>query len=189
MEVIKAIFSPMVLFGVSVMLLIIGAMRKNNNYMDIKSIFVQEYKLLKNEKFNIVIFYVVPILLAIGIVQISTITGNVVENINIVITILLTVIFAVLGILWGSADQLKGDNKTVKVIKETINTVMFISVLNIFALILAFALLFVNLENPSIVLIFLSGVEYTLIFMAILHLFIVIKRMKKLIEQKLKGLT
>ena len=168
------------MFWIAGIILVLNFLRKNNNFFDVKSIFVEQFKMFSDSKGQILIFYIVPLLLAIGTVRIKCIDKEMINNINIVLSIFLSMLFAMLSILHGYKGE-KSSNYT-KVLKETNNTIMFECVLCINVLILSFIELFIDNYIYSISLLIMSGLIYYLMFTIILHIFIIIKRLKNLFE-------
>lgn len=181
-KVIEILVSPYLLFSMAGIILVVNFLRRNNNFFDVRSIFTQQFAMFKNCKGQIIVFYIVPLILAIGIVRIRLIDKDIINNINIVLSIFVSMLFAMLSILSGYEKN--NNTQFSKVLDETNNTIIFETVLCIIILILSFIVLFINNFEYSISLIIISLIIYYLMFTIILHIFIIIKRMKSLYDNK-----
>ena len=105
-----------------------------------------------------------------------------INNINIVLSIFVSMLFAIMSILNGYEKS----NKTqyLKVFDETNNTIVFETILCIVVLILSFIVLFIDNFENNILLVIISIIIYYLMFTIILHIFIIIKRMKSLYDNR-----
>lgn len=162
--------------AIALIILFLYAMRKNDNYFDIRNIFVEQYKLFESSKGQLFIFYVIPAILSFGTVLIKIIDDTLIGNIVVVISIIVAMLFAMLSIL---STMTKSNDNYKAVLCQTYNTVMFEVVLCIFALLTSFVRLFAG-NTGEITSYIISFVLYYLIYTIILHIFIIIKRMKAL---------
>ena len=150
-KVIEILVSPYLLFSMAGIILVVNFLRRNNNFFDVRSIFTQQFAMFKNCKGQIIVFYIVPLILAIGIVRIRLIDKDIINNINIVLSIFVSMLFAMLSILSGYEKN--NNTQFSKVLDETNNTIIFETVLCIIILILSFIVLFINNFEYSISLI------------------------------------
>lgn len=180
-KIIEFILSPFFLLTLSGIILLLNFARKNNNFFDVRKVFVDQLQIFKNAKGQVFVFYGVPVLLALGVANYKLIDKDVVGNIVIVLSIIISMLFAMLSLLAGFS---KDDKHYKQVLKETFNTVIFESVLCIFALMAAFAVLFVGNIETIWVKYCISFTIYYLIFTILLNIFIVIKRVKSLFDNK-----
>lgn len=172
---------PNILFSLSVLILLLNFIRKNNNFFDVRTVFVQQFEMFKNCKGQLVVFYVVPLLLAAGSVATKCIEKDMINNIIIVISIFISMIFAMLSILGGYNNK---NPNYVKTLNETHNTIIFECVLCIIVLILSFVTLFIDEYDYNKSLLIVSGTIYYLMFTIVLHVLVIIKRMKALFDNK-----
>ena len=115
-----------------------------------------------------------------GIVK-ECIDKDIIDNIIIVLSIMLSMLFAMLSIINGYQ---RNDSKYVKVLDETNNSIMFQSVLCVVTLIISFAQFFVDTYDGEKTIIIVSFVLYYLMFVIILNTFIILKRMKALYDNR-----
>lgn len=132
-------------------------------------------------KGQLVVFYIVPLILAYAITKNKYIDKSIVDNIIIMLSIIISMLFAMLSIISGYS---KTNAKYVKVLDETNNSIMFQSVLCVITLVISFAQFFVDDYNNDIIVKIVSFVLYYLIFVIILNTFIILKRMKSLYNNR-----
>lgn len=181
-NIIESALSPQCLFIVSAFLLIINSIQKNNNFFDVRDIIKSQYNLFKDNKFQVLIFFVVPFFLAFGVVQIKYINKDIINNINIVLSIFISMFFAMLSILGSLSKSSKIQYNIL--LKETFNTIIFECILCIIVLLISFIQLFLDSYNPTLGLFIVSLFIYYLIFVVVLNIFVVIKRIKILFDER-----
>nr|DAE43378.1 MAG TPA: hypothetical protein [Caudoviricetes sp.] len=156
-------------------------MKKNNNFFDVRNIFYEQFKMFDKAKGQIIVFYVVPAILAYATTKNKYIDKDIIDNIIIVMSIILSMLFAMLSIINGYQ---KSDPKYTKVLDETNNSIMFQSVLCVITLIVSFAQFFVGDYSGEKAIIVVSFVLYYFVFVIILNTFVVLKRMKALYDNR-----
>ena len=184
-QIVRVILSPMFLFTLSAVILLFSATRKRNNFFDIRGIVKDQFKIFHGLKTQLFVFYGVPFLLAFATVRIKRIDETILDNIIIVLSIFLSMLFAMLSIV-GSQNNNKNEKRKI-LIDQTFNSIMFESVLCIVSLIISFSCFFtttVEGSNDTIVKWIISTILYYLIYTTILNTFIVIKRIKILFENR-----
>jgi hypothetical protein len=178
-KLLDILLYPYTWFALSAVILGLNAIRKNNNFFDIRSVFIQQFKLFNNCKGQIIVFYLVPFFLTLGTVFTKSIDKDIINNIIIVLSIFMSMLFAVLSILCSFRSE---NPKYIITLKETFNTVIYENILCIFVLIISFVQLFIDDYNGGLKLIVTSGLIYYLMFTIVLHIFIIMKRMKALFD-------
>ena len=86
-NVLKFIISPMGFIVIPLLIMIISAFKRYNNYLDVRKIVKEQYDMLKNNRIVLIIIYVLPIIVAIGIARIKTIDVGIINNVNVVLSI------------------------------------------------------------------------------------------------------
>lgn len=166
-------------FIISGILIAIFLFKRINNFFDFRKIFIKQLKLFKNAPMQYVLYYAVPALLAWGTVNKRTIDDVVINNVNIVITILLSVLLAVLGMV----VPLNSEALNYRTLKdETINTILFESILCVFTLVLSFVVMFSSGYGRTVFCIIISSLIYFFVYVIILQLLVVFKRVSKLLN-------
>lgn len=107
---------------------------------------------------------------------------DIINNLNIVLSILISMFFALLSILCSFSP--KDNGRYNLVLKETFNVVMIECILGVFLLIVSFVILFINQYSLSVWLFIVSILMYYLALIIFLNILLVIKRMKKLFDHR-----
>lgn len=180
-KIIQFLLSSEFMFSFAGLILFFNCIKKNNNFFDIRNIFLEQFKMFANAKGQIIVFYVVPAILAYAVMKNKHIDKGIIDNIIIVLSIIISMLFAMLSIINGYQ---KTDSKYVEVLDETNNSIMFQAVLCVITLIISFVQFFIDNYNGEIITKIISFVLYYLIFVIILNTFIILKRMKALYDNK-----
>ena len=185
-----------VLICISIILIVIALLQKNSNFLDVRTIFLAHFKVFSSSPLQCIVIFVSPLLLAIAAMNKQVLSKDIVDTLNIVLSILISMFFAMLSILSAlnhksvSANQ-KNDatatDKTEKynqLLKETFNAVMFECILCILVLAASFTLLFLNDFSDSWQLTVVSAVVYYLSLVIVFNIFVIIKRIKVLFDHR-----
>lgn len=183
-NVLKFIISPMGFIVIPLLIMIISAFKKYDNYLDVRKIVKKQYDMLKNNRTVLIIIYVLPIIIAIGIARIKTIDVGIINNVNVVLSILIAMFFSIMSIIINFKNE-KSENYK-KTIRETNNTIMFEILLSVFLLICTFIYMFIEKIENDIILFAISLIIYYLSIVVIMNIFILMKRMSVLYDKKEK---
>ena len=156
---------------------------KNSNFLDIRSIFAQHFKVFRGNWLQFFSIFIVPILFSIGIVQIRCVDKEILNNLNIVLSILIAMFFSVLSILSAFDGQTSRD-KYQQLLTETFTTTIFEIILCLLLLLISFIVLFIGVFEKTVILKIVSGIIYYLTIVAILNILVIIKRIKVLFDNK-----
>lgn len=168
------------------LLLVCCSFSKNNNFMDIRKIVVTHFKTFKGCKFQFASLFVTPLFFSIMFVmhyeEDLKNFDNVSTNINtiiVVMTILLSMFFALLGILCTLTIKSENSNYS-NVVKETFNSTLFEILICIVIIILSIILLFVGKNCSWYInfIVFFIICYFTLI--ALLNIFVLLKRIRNI---------
>ena len=175
-----------------VIVLFICILKKHNNFINVREVFKEHFKIFNSNKGQYINYYVLPAVLAFCISEIRTLDINLCQNINIVVSILISMLFAMLGIISSSKKQVSNNNinldetnrknKINKLYYETYNSIIFEIIICIAILFASFIVLFLNGISNIILNITFSTILYYLIFVVLLNILIVLKRLKILFE-------
>lgn len=180
-KTIEFLVSSHFLLSISCIILILNFIRRNNNFFDIRRVFKDQLDVFDGAKDQIFVFFGVPILLAFGVANYKLIDKDIIDNVVVVLSIILSMLFAILSILTSFTK----DEAIFKVVlKETFNSVIFVAILCIMALMISVSVLFVKCIKLVLVNYIVSTVVYCLFFTIMLNIFIIIKRMKSLFDNK-----
>lgn len=174
-----------------VAVILMALFQKNSNFLDIHSIFVDHISVLKRSPLQFCAIMVIPLVIALIGAIYHPLTIDIINNLNIVLSILISMFFAVLSILVsltrkkGSEDrQLTPEERNYNtLLDETFNSVVFECTLCILLLVISFVQLFFDMFVPSLLLTIASTVVYYLSVVIALNIFVVIKRIKVLFEE------
>lgn len=187
-----------ILVCISVALIIIAFSQKNSNFLDVRSIISTHFKVFSGNPLQCAVIFGVPLLLTIVALNKRTLSKDVVDTLNIVLSIFISMFFAMLSILSALnyktiKEKEKNDVMTVKkaekynlLLKETFNAVIFECILCILVLAASFTLLFINDFSVSQQLTLVSGIVYYLTLVIVFNIFVIIKRIKVLFDHRIK---
>ena len=169
------------LLGVGGIVLLFSLLQKNSNFLDIRFVFIQHFKVFKRNYLQLISIFLVPALFAIGIARIRCVDKDVLNNLNIVLSILTAMFFSILSILYTLTKENKSE-KYQQLLKETFTSTIFEVILCLLLLVISFMALFIGNYEVSVVLTITSAVIYYLALVAILNILAIIKRIKVLFD-------
>ncbi len=210
MELLKFLVTPHGLLLLSASFLLIGRVVWKKRYLDCFGIIKKHLECFKkNGKYSvssIFLYFGVPLLLAVSLTQIKKLDSDVVNVLTLIISILTSMLFALLTMILDMRKRVIGDSTynansasiSAKVLKETYYTIMFEILVSISILILCFVELFSNsamdeslnkmLSDTSNILdSCTSCVIYYLTFVLLANLFMVLKRIFNVINYDLEN--
>lgn len=168
------------LFVFSAVILICFIFSKDDNFFDFKKIIGKQLKVFVNCKKQYILYYGLPILLAIATLGKQTINDSILNSINVVISILLASLLAILGVI----SPLPASMAARKQLKdETINLILFESLLSVFSLVISFVIMFSS-SYDGVFGNVASFLLYYFLYTLILHLLIVFKRVSVLLRKE-----
>lgn len=185
-----------ILFFLGIILILVALLQKNSNFLDVRKIIRQHLSIFSKSPLQVVAIFGAPLLIAIAAAATHPLTVDIVNNLNVVLSILISMFFAMLSILASlnlkSTDQSKVEDVTLirdaknynKVLKQTNNAILFESVLAILLLIFSFSQLFIGSFDPTWKLKIISAFVYYLTLVLVLNIFVIIKRIKSLLDSK-----
>lgn len=185
-----------VLFFSGILLILVALLQKNSNFLDVRKIIRQHLSIFFKSPLQVVAIFGAPLLIAIAAAATHSLTIEIVNNLNVVLSILISMFFAMLSILaslsFKSTDRSKVEDVTLiraaenynKVLRQTNNAILFESVLAILLLIISFSQLFIGSFDPTWKLKIISAFVYYLTLVLVLNIFVVIKRTKELLDSK-----
>ena len=170
---------------------------ERKSFFNIKSIIKDHFKMFKNCKSQYWVFYGSPFLLSVGLAFIYDAQDNFYDNLSVIISIILSMLFAVLAILTNYNYSVESNDenqkrstipdKVHKVVDETTNSIIFETVLCVFLLIYGMIVVIIRDVMPVNVIVnkTLTGISCFLFTVLLLDLLIVVKRMTKIIKYKM----
>lgn len=168
-----------ILISVSVTIMMIYGIHKNNNFINISKIMKDHFKIFGGAKKHIIVLYVVPIITAIGISIIYTFSDSMVEAIMVVISVVISALLSFQGgILNIESNKNEGRKKVI--LEETNASINFTVLINI--ILVFFMLIYVAIDNSIFRTIFTAIISYILLI-TFLTIMIIIKRIRILFKQ------
>lgn len=181
-KIFKYLSSPATLFCFALIIMVIYALRTETNFLNIKRVFSDYYRIFSGARSHLLVFWGVPILLALALIQVSLVSGSIAEKILVFLSILIAAFFSMLSIL-VSQQGISNTNMQFKtVLKESASIVLLEIILCIFALIITLAALILSFSIPGWLKVAISFADYYVIFVMLLNALILIKRIKALID-------
>lgn len=194
--IIEKLSISTILVCVSAILMMIAFLQKNSNFLDVRSIISTHFKVFSGSPLQCAVIFGVPLLITIAALNKQALSKDIVDTLNIVLSILISMFFAMLSILStlnhkAVNEKEKNDVMAISkveeynlLLKETFNAVMFECILCILVLAVSFTLLFVNDFSASWQLTLVSGVVYYLALVIVFNIFVIIKRIKVLFDYR-----
>lgn len=174
----------LVLLMISTIYLILSFVK--NSFIDLKSIFIVYYSIFKNIK-NSIPFLIIPFILGLAFSLIYNLEIDLLYQFIVFIGIIIASLFSCSSIIISKSIKNK-DEKIICRFKKVVKQTQSIIVVEIFFSILCLMFIIVKIAIYKLIKIYLwinKGFDFlilSLILMIILNLFIVIKRLFKIIE-------
>lgn len=156
---------------------------KLGNFVDIRNIITKHLSFFKNNKLQFISIYIVPIILSIYIGTIHTINKALLDNLIIILSILISMFFAVLSILCSIDTKNKNDDYN-QLLNETYTSTVFEIIICIFLLLISFAALFMGKGFNELIDTLASDIIYYLTFVLILNIFVILKRIEAIFQAR-----
>jgi len=189
--IINILINPYYLLFLAIILVIVTKLIFKVDYINCFEIIDNHINNFRhNNKLLIVPFcfhFILPLILGIATNNIKTIDTDVVNITVVIFSILTSMLFTLLVLILNMKEKVdtrkKGSEVVIlkSLIKETYYTIMFEILVAILVLILCFISLFANKISCIT-----SGLTYYLTFLFIINLFMVVKRIHKIIEAEMK---
>lgn len=169
----------------SSILIFFNVVAKNSNYIGLKNIFKEQFKMFSSSKWQYVIVYVYPIFLSVGIDLLYVADCNMYQNIIVAISIFVSMLFAMMSILTAKDTSIyptqKQRDNVESVLKETNNAVVFCVSLAVFEIILCLVAIAIQGTSYCVVNRILWGVIVYLFEILLLNMMIIVKRLSKVV--------
>lgn len=181
------------LVSVSVLLILWCFIKKTEYFFNMRNVIINHLALFKKSKVQYLVFYVFPLTFSVGLAILQEVNKDFFSILSVVLSIIVSILFAILSILCGQDYSSVIDNVqkkyAIKVMKQTINAIIFTSFLSMFLLLCSLIFVVVDTETLAWTLFdivkmeqIISGVVYYTFTVILLNLFLIIKYMSKLIE-------
>lgn len=188
------------------LIILISIFRKKDSFISLGTVFRNHFSMFKSCKGQGIVFYVFPIIISFGVMFLYKLSLNFCENINIVTSIILSMLFAICSIIGtkdyssfstnrsigiktendmeailnAKAEKLRQD-RIKNVAKETFDAIVVTTFVALVLIFICLAALAVDIFSKSIIVLsIMSVIVYYLLGVTILNLLLIIKRMEKL---------
>ena len=182
-----------ILAAASFVAMAICLLHKNEPFFNLNQVIRKHFALFKESKIQYIIFYFLPLLFAVGLSMLYTAAEAFFTELNVVLGIILSVLLTVLSILssfdFSTVKEQTQREKGTRVVNDTINSIIFNSLLCVFLLL--YNLLLVVLAggdytwlpfDVAIPKTMVSIIAYYLFSVICLTLLLIVKQMSKIIQ-------
>ena len=182
---------------ISLLLIIFSIFKKENTFFNAMQIVKEHFSLFNKSFRQILIFYIYPLLLAIGVTIVYDATDDLFDNFLSILSIFISMLFSVLAIITNfnykndnndEDDKKQFDSRIAQVVRESCNSILYSCLLCVFLILYCTVLIVLNDTSfyTGILEKVLNGIAYYFFVVLILNLLLVVKRISKIINAKIK---
>lgn len=139
------------LVAVSVILICGSLLQKNESYFNLRSVIQRHFGLFKNCKSQYIVFYGFPLLLSVGLAMLYETNNSFFSELNVILSILISILFAILSILCGYDYSSVADERQKKnaktVLRDIVNAIVFTAALSVFLLLYGLVFSVVSMDS------------------------------------------
>lgn len=192
-KIVKYLFDPHILIFIAIVIFILGRICFHKDYLNCGEIIKGHLACFegrngKKSLVSIFLYFGVPALIALSLVQIRVLDDDVLNLLTIIVSILTSMFFTLLTLILDMRKRVRSDINykagdaaiSSKLLKETYFSIMFEILVCILILILCFIELFAQ-EYAT----FSSFIIYYLTFVLLINLFMILKRVYVVIKTDL----
>lgn len=194
-SLMKIVCSPYGVLTACFVILLMGRLLFKRRYMDCFGIIKKHLSCFRKgngklSRMSIFMYFIVPLFLATAVLRLRNIDTDVINLLTIIVTILTTMFFTLLTLILDMRAKVKGSKEydagdaalSLKLLKEVYYSIMFEILLSVVILIMCFVELFAKQFY------WLCGlVIYYMSFVLLTNLFMVLKRIFKVIDRDLEN--
>lgn len=191
MDIIKdLLLKPYFWIIISTIIVIIYMFQKNNNFIDIKRMVSNHFKIFNKSVWQILFFTIIPILFSIGFLIEQRLNDTILNCLSVIFSILVAMFFSILAVLLSIQSNFNQKNtqknmynNTLLVIEQCTDTVIYEILLSIVILFLLFLFVVFEKSMATWVKYVSTFFVYTFSNSVILNIFILIKRLKSIFDK------
>lgn len=180
----RTFYIGIILILCSGVILILGLINKKNNFVGLWTVLKKHLKLFQNARFQYLLFYIVPLFMAIGISCIYIADCLMYQNIIVAVSIFVSMLLSMLSIL-TTKDYTKytpeQQKKIKNVLDETNNAIVFCTFVSILIIIISLVMVAVSSSEEQILNRVVAAGIYYLIQVLLLNILLIVKRVGKLV--------
>lgn len=180
----------LVLVILSVVSLVWCFLKKNESFFNLREVFIQHFRLFKDNKLQYFVFYGLPFVFSSGLSLLYTANDDFYEQISVIVSVILSILLAVLSIITSKNYYISQDEKQNErvqiVVKETINTISFATFICVFIMICSLVMIVVdNVPVPHWLQMVLSCGAFYCFTVLILTTLMIVKRINRIVQLEL----
>ena len=183
-------FGGLLLVFISLAVMIFSLLRKEEPFFNLRDIIKAHKQLIRGSE---ILFCIIPLCFAVGLSLLYTAGAQFYTEISVILGIFLSMLLASLSILsnydFSTVTDANQREKGKKVVRETINAIMFDAILCVFLLLYGLIIIVLSGGDYSwipismnIIKTAVSAVAYYLFVVILLNLLLIVKQMSKIIE-------
>jgi len=153
--------------------------RKLGNFLNIYGIILSHLSFFKHNKMQFFSIYFIPIIFSLSISSIHIITRDIFDTLVIILSILISMFFAILSILCTIKPK-NNESKYNELLEQSFTSTVFEIILCIILLLISFSAIFVGRGINPLIDTIVSTIVYYLFFILVLNIFVLIKRIEVL---------
>ena len=180
LEAVRFFLSYKVLLPIGCLIIVVYSIRKIDNFIKLNDVIKEHIRIFKGAKSQILFFFGTPMLFATAFVQLKYMDEMAINNLYVVITIVITMLFSILTVISTNGDDCSQQKR--QVLKETRASITFELVISMMLAIYAFIYGVLQSVLGDKIRLILAWLLYYIVFVVMLNMFIVIKRFVKLGE-------
>lgn len=183
-------FGGLLLVFISLAVMIFSLLRKEEPFFNLRDIIKAHKQLIRGSE---ILFCILPMCFAVGLALLYTAGAQFYTEISVILGIFLSMLLASLSILsnydFSTVKDASQREKGKKVVRQTINAIMFDSLLCVFLLLYGLTIIVLSSGDFSwipismnIIKTIVSAIAYYLFSVILLNLLLIVKQMSKIIE-------
>ena len=183
-------FGGLLLVFISLAVMIFSLLRKEEPFFNLRDIIKAHKQLIRGSE---ILFCILPMCFAVGLSLLYTAGAQFYTEISVILGIFLSMLLASLSILsnydFSTVKDASQREKGKKVVRQTINAIMFDSLLCVFLLLYGLTIIVLSSGDFSwipismnIIKAIVSAIAYYLFSVILLNLLVIVNQMSKIIE-------
>lgn len=177
-----------ILIIVPAFLLCVLLCRKRNSFFNVTEIIKDHFSIFSECKGQYITFLFLPSIIAIGLTGKHNLNDDIINTINVIISILAAMFFSILAIIATDrsldSDKEKQTNRNnIILLKQTFNSVMLEIINCVFILI--FTTLYNSISNIPYLNRIISFLVYFLLIITLVNIFMILKRLKTIFDNNI----
>lgn len=175
----------------SLYMIVLFLWKSQGSFFNLAEIVKNHLKLFSYQKIQYVDFFVLPASFSIGLALLYVADGSFYSNLIVIVSILLSMLFAILGVLTNleisDCDKVRV-KRAKKTLEETINAILFDSILGVLLLLYGLAMIVADSAiKIHAIKVALSGGIYYIFTVFTLTLLLIVKRMSRLVKYRMRS--